>query len=549
MRCAAERFGLSYLFPYQRLVITNVLAAIGASSQRRREGGDHQEEEDAATWGKQIVILPTGAGKSLCFQLPAALVEGITLVVYPLLSLMNDQARRIGEAGFGVVQLKGGQSRDERRSVERAIAAGRCDFVLTNPETLATEAVQRLLAAATIVHVVVDEAHCISEWGDTFREAYLTLGSSFTAIGADVITAFTATATDHGIRRIQEVLFGSTAASSTGGTGAHLIRGNPDRENVTYSIVPCLSVPHVLRRLAESVGPSATETGSGASDSGYLPVWRIGDTIPLPAIVFCRTRKETEGVARILAGVIGRERALYYHAGLSKEEKAKTEHRFFAATDAILAATCAYGLGVDKGDIRTVVHTYIPETVEAFLQESGRAGRDRAPALSIVLVDPPAVARFRRNEQRGTVSPVEEAVFGTDCRRKTLISHLGGTGETCSGCDRCCDTDRPDVSPATEQLLRSIALTPGSMRRRTWIALWRGVLSYSDAIALRGGIPGFGAFAHWRVGELDTAIDDLVSAGLIRERKGGLSVTFRRRGVRDRTGHHQPFLPFRKAAG
>jgi ATP-dependent DNA helicase RecQ len=258
---------------------------------------------------------------------------------------------------------------------------------------------------------------------------------------------------------------------------------------------------------------------------------------------------ETEAVARHLAGVLGRKRALYYHAGLTKEKKEETERSFFSATDAILAATCAYGLGVDKSDIRAVVHTYIPETVEAFLQESGRAGRDRAPALSIVLVDPPAVSRYRQRAKIGTPSPVEEAVFGTRCRRGTLISHLGGSGETCSGCDRCCDPDRPDVSPATEQLLRSIAMTPGLMSRRTWIALWRGVASYADTLAFRRGIPGFGAFAHWRICELDASIDDLVSAGLIRERRGGLTLPSRRRWARDRKDRHQPFLPFRKAAG
>ncbi|MFP4210153.1 MAG: DEAD/DEAH box helicase [Alkalispirochaeta sp.] len=562
-RCAAERFGLSYLFPYQRLVITNVLAAIGASDEHRPP-----REEDAATWGKQIVILPTGAGKSLCFQLPAALVEGITLVVYPLLSLMNDQARRIGEAGFGVVQLKGGQSREERRRVERAIAAGSCEFVLTNPETLATDTVKRLLATAKIVHVVVDEAHCISEWGDTFREAYLTLGASIAAIGVEVVTAFTATATDHGIRRIQEVLFGYDSGGITNGGGAHLIRGNPDRENITYSVVPCLNISHALRRLtetAESPGTGATTGTAGSStseknhgaapphtsnaDSGYLPVWRPGDPLPLPAIVFCRTRNETEAVARDLATVIGRERALYYHAGLAKEEKDATERRFFSATDAILAATCAYGLGVDKSDIRAVIHTYIPETVEAFLQESGRAGRDRAPAFSIVLVDPVAVSRSLHREGDGTVTPVEEAVFGTECRRKTLIAHLGGSGEACSGCDRCCDPDRPGVSPAAEQLLRSIALTPGSLRRRTWIALWRGVPSYADTVAFRRGVPGFGAFSHWRVRELDAAIDNLLAAGLIRERRGELSLPPRRRSVRDRKDPPPPFLPFRRATG
>ncbi|MDA3951839.1 MAG: DEAD/DEAH box helicase, partial [Spirochaeta sp.] len=306
---ARSRFGLSYLYPYQRLVITNILAAVGADGRGADgSGAAGHADSDAGAWGRQIVILPTGAGKSLCFQLPAAILGGATLVIYPLLSLMNDQERRITEAGFTVVQLKGGQDRRERDRVAAAIITGTCDFVLTNPETLQGARAQKLLRNVRIDHVVIDEAHCISEWGDTFRESYLTLGDSLRPLNAPVITAFTATASDHVIRRIREVVFPDT--------GAHLVRGNPDRENITYSVVPCLDTRHAVVQLARSScgappGGASAENLPGhpaavkERDGTVLPVWRRGDHLALPAIVFCRTRAETETVAAEVAQVLG----------------------------------------------------------------------------------------------------------------------------------------------------------------------------------------------------------------------------------------------------
>ncbi|MFW5695202.1 MAG: DEAD/DEAH box helicase, partial [Alkalispirochaeta sp.] len=234
LRCARERFGLTYLFPYQRLVIATLVESLrGETGSVRRD--------DVETLGRQIVILPTGAGKSLCFQLPAALCGGTTLVIYPLLGLMNDQERRMREAGFTVRQLRGGQEPAHRREILAEFSQGSLDFLITNPETLATEPIRNALAAAPPVHAVVDEAHCISEWGDTFRPAYTTIGESLDRIGIARRTAFTATASDRVIERIRSVLFART--------GASVVRGNPDRPNITYSVVPTLSLSHALQSM------------------------------------------------------------------------------------------------------------------------------------------------------------------------------------------------------------------------------------------------------------------------------------------------------------
>ena len=182
---AARHLGISYLFPYQRLVISNLL-----------EGRN------------QIVVLPTGSGKSVCFMFPAVVLEGVTLVVLPLLALLEDLYRRMTGAGLEVVVLRGGQSRAERAQALERIGTRRARLVLTTPEAALTERLLAgLTAAATIEHLVVDEAHCISQWGDTFRPTYLRLGELVEALQPRVLTAFTATATPPVLRRMREVLF------------------------------------------------------------------------------------------------------------------------------------------------------------------------------------------------------------------------------------------------------------------------------------------------------------------------------------------------------
>ena len=489
-----KRFGLTYLFPYQRLVIANILAAA-------QDETSHHDE--AATLGRQIVILPTGAGKSLCFQLPAALLSRPTLVIYPLLSLLNDQARRISEGGFSVVQLQGGQPARTRRSLLQKLRDGTVDFVITNPETLQNRDVFDAMREAQIIHAVIDEAHCISEWGDTFRPVYLEVGNALARLGVPLVTAFTATAGEKVLGRIRETVFGPS--------GAHLIRGNPDRENIHYSVIPCLSRPHAVARLFGGTGSS----------------------VQLPAIVFCRTRAETMMYAARVGSVLGMDRALYYHAGLERDEKVRIENRFFSSADGVLCATCAYGMGVDKPNIRTVIHTYLPETAEAFLQESGRAGRDRNQAISIVLSDPREARRYR---EATAPTVVQQMVFGSGCRRDPLLRAMGTEPESCTGCDRCDpatgDGSRlgPGESETVLHIRNAVQQRPGEYTPVEWVRLFRGVASWQDRCRGMHRTPGFATMTQWPSADLQEGLEQLLELGMLDLRRGRLTATQARRG-------------------
>jgi ATP-dependent DNA helicase RecQ len=460
-------FGLSYLFPYQRLAVANLLEAAadagfpvrwpeepeGAGETDASGGGPALADEaaDAAKeagpvigeaagtvdgdegteLGRQIVILPTGAGKSLCFQLPAMLLEGPTLVIYPILSLMADQERRLRERGFEPVLLRGGQSEAERNRVWEQLASGKSRFIIANPEVLLTQKMLKKLKTLGILHIVIDEAHCVSEWGESFRPAYLRIQEIVRAAGSPLVTAFTATASAPVLEKIERYVFGSPARR---------IIGNPDRSNIRYRAQGC-----ILRDLA------------------------VRDLLarnPLPAIVFCSSRPGTEKLSRYLmeefreAGPPGAGQAeagrpdaaeiRFYHAGLSREEKTAVENWFFGNPRGILVSTCAYGMGVDKADIRTVIHRDCPPSVEAYLQESGRAGRDGNPAEAILLWGPEDERPRGRSEteRRRRASLLAYARNGRRCRREALLRLLDYEGAGDHPETRCCDVcDREEQRP------------------------------------------------------------------------------------------------------
>ncbi|MDR0569097.1 MAG: RecQ family ATP-dependent DNA helicase [Spirochaetaceae bacterium] len=416
---AAERFfGAPYLFPYQRLVITNILEAAGAAgipfsgigaspaTELEKTAGN---AEDRETGGRQIVVLPTGAGKSLCFQLPAVLLEGATLVIYPILSLMADQERRLRERGLEPAVLRGGQSPEERRSLWEKIRSGHSRFIIANPEVLLTPQMLKILGTLHIVHTVIDEAHCVSEWGESFRPSYLAIPRIISAAKAKLVTAFTATASAPVLEKIGAYLFS--------GQGARRIIGNPDRTNIRYTAQGCL-----LRDLA------------------------VRDLLlkrRRPALVFCASRTGAETLARYLRNELGDKEIRFYHAGLSREEKTAAEQWFFAQTRGILTATCAYGMGVDKPDIRTVIHRDCPPSVEAYLQESGRAGRDGFPAQAVLLWGPDdeeKLARAKTEPEKLRLARLFEYARNTgECRRAILLSLLDYEGPPNVSGPECCD--------------------------------------------------------------------------------------------------------------
>jgi ATP-dependent DNA helicase RecQ len=438
-------FGLSYLFPYQRLVAANILEAAASAGLPIRwpeeldgaetlspggsgggetaysgsgEAGAEEAGSEAAGLGRQIVILPTGAGKSLCFQLPAMLLEGPTLVIYPILSLMADQERSLRGRGFAPVLLRGGQDDGERRRIWEQLGSGTSRFIIANPEVLLTPAMLGKLKTLGILHVVIDEAHCVSEWGESFRPAYLRIREIIDAAGSPLVTAFTATASAPVLEKIERYVFGAPARR---------IIGNPDRSNIRYRALGC-----ILRDLA------------------------VRDLLirnPRPAIVFCSSRPGTEKLSKYLRNELkelGRLEAAeirFYHAGLCREEKTAVEQWFFGNPQGILVSTCAYGMGVDKADIRTVIHRDCPPSVEAYLQESGRAGRDGKASEAVLLWgtgDDGRLKQARSETERGRLAALlAYAQEGRFCRREALLRLLDyeGAGDRPeTGCCDVCDT-------------------------------------------------------------------------------------------------------------
>jgi ATP-dependent DNA helicase RecQ len=430
---AESLFALSYLFPYQRLVITNILEAAQAvgipvkwpgqedAESPTEEPAADDEPSDRECLGKQIVILPTGAGKSLCFQLPAMLIEGLTLVIYPILSLMADQQRRLSERGFSPVIIRGGQSKEERDEIWEKLESGRGNsrskFIIANPEVLLTPQVKTRLEKIRVTHIVIDEAHCVSEWGESFRPSYLEIGSIINDLNPPLVTAFTATASSPVLEKIKKYIFGDLDVRQ--------IVGNPDRPNISYSAKGCISRDLTVRDLLIKNAR--------------------------PAIVFCSSRPGTEKLARYLRFELEsmkydwHREIRFYHAGLSREEKTETEKWFINNTEAVLCATCAYGMGVDKADVRTVIHRDCAPSVEAYLQESGRAGRDGEQSTAFLLWGPEdeaALARAKTEAERARLLALLNYARDTGhCRRHSLLTLLdydcGGEVPEKLCCDVC----------------------------------------------------------------------------------------------------------------
>ncbi|MBN2874872.1 MAG: ATP-dependent DNA helicase RecQ [Spirochaetales bacterium] len=470
---ATEAFGVRYLYPYQRLVVANVLDAASSADD------DEKTNEPV----RQMVILPTGAGKSLCFQLPARLCPGPTVVVYPLLGLMADQHRRLTAAGVGVVVLRGGMTEIERNSAFDAVRSGNASVVIANPETLAVPAVSAFLAGAGVFHFVVDEAHCVAEWGDSFRPAYLELGAAIQGIAPRVVTAFTATASPPVLSRVAEVLFGSNAYN--------LVEGSPDRPNIRYEVWPALSMRRAIR---EAVS-----------------------TLPRPAIVFVRSRSSAQILAEDLRYTCSDADVRFYHAGLEKSERTLLEAWFMASDTGVLCSTCAYGMGMDKPNVRTVIHYGAPPSVESYLQESGRAGRDGEASFAVLLrasapetmsvrartAHPLVAARARAMEQYGSAPD--------GCRRAFLLRALGyrdADSLACSSCDRCDGKAREQADG--EQLLQLAIRWHGRRLRKSEAAEFMTGSQASVAARYQGALAG------WRRDEAEEAIDGALRAGIVR---------------------------------
>jgi ATP-dependent DNA helicase RecQ len=410
---AMRIFGITCVRPWQRLVIANIMDSAAVAEKKESfsgtfwDTGSNSDLDDVICRGKQIVLLPTGSGKSLCFLLPALLLKGPTLIVYPLLALMADQRRRMREAGITSVVFRGGQTDREREENFRKIKEG-TKIILATPEVLQNSRLLDRLSACGISHIAIDEAHCISEWGESFRPAYLTLGIIINRLAVPIVSAFTATASPEVLSRISEVLFHKSV---------HIIRSPGDRPNIHYSVRYVFSKKKELLRLA------ATEQR--------------------PQLIFCGTRRNAENTARDIAFCYGCEIVRFYHAGMNKAEKTHIEEWYFNAKNAILCATVAFGMGIDKPDIRTVIHLEPSANAESYVQEAGRAGRDGKPARAIVLWNKNDNLRFSRFPANSREHVMYDFCETEACRRQILLDALGDEPAVCSGCDNCDELKKP----------------------------------------------------------------------------------------------------------
>jgi ATP-dependent DNA helicase RecQ len=378
-----------------------------------------------------LAIMPTGGGKSLCFQLPALLRDGVTVVISPLIALMRDQVRGLTEAGVTAGALTSGNTQEETDAVWAALEEGRLKLLYIAPERLASTGTERMLRRVGVSLIAVDEAHCVSQWGHDFRPDYLRIGALRKMLNVP-LAAFTATADPETQGEIVARLFDGEAPEI-------FLRGF-DRPN--------LSLAFEVKNQPRSQILSYAAARRGQS-----------------GIVYCGTRAKTETLAQALreAG----HSACAYHGGMEADDRRQVEHRFATEDGLIVVATVAFGMGVDKPDIRWVAQADLPKSIEAYYQEIGRAGRDGAPADTLTLYGPDDI-RFRRSQIDEGLAPPERkaadharlnALLGlaeaTSCRRQKLLAYFGETSEPCGNCDLCASP--PDVFDATTPVQKALS--------------------------------------------------------------------------------------------
>lgn len=465
-----------------------------------------EEIVDAVAAGRDVLaIMPTGGGKSLCFQLPALMRDGLTVVISPLIALMRDQVRALTEAGVAAAALTSGNSEDENAEVIRALNARELRLLYIAPERLASGATVPMLRRAGVQAIAVDEAHCVSQWGHDFRPDYLRVGELRHALAVP-LAAFTATADAETRDEIVARLF-------QGGDPQIFLRGF-DRPNIHLAFQP-------------KDGPRRQILDFAAARRGQS------------GIVYCGTRAKTETLAQALNQAA--LPAVAYHGGMEAESRRAVETRFQREDGLIVTATVAFGMGIDKPDIRWVAHADLPKSIEAYYQEIGRGGRDGAPAETLTLYGPDDI-RLRRSQIDEGLAPADRktadharlnALLGLaespTCRRVALLGYFGEDAGPCGNCDICADPPETfDGTSAARKVLSAVLRTGETYGAGHIIDVLIG--NATDRIRQRGHdqLPTFGVGGDISRQQWQAIMRQMLGRDLIRpdpERHGGLAIT------------------------
>ncbi len=395
---------------------------------------------DALTADEHVLaVMPTGAGKSLCYQIPALMRGGLTLVVSPLIALMEDQVAALRLTGVPAFAINSAKSREENLDLWYEAVGNKTALLYLAPERLMTERMLAALQRQRVRLIVVDEAHCISKWGPAFRPEYEALAELTNVLPGAPIGAFTATADEATRADVMEKLFERPARLFVSGF---------DRPNIHLAV----ERNSPKQRIVEFVRDRAGQSG----------------------IVYCLSRKDTETTAEMLveAGVA----ALPYHAGLGATERAKNQNEFMTRPGVVMVATIAFGMGIDKPDIRYVLHCTIPASVEAYYQELGRAGRDGEAAEALMLYRFDDIRRRRslfdgdehdNEDHRRREHKRFDALIGycesAKCRRQVLLGYFGERSEQCGHCDLC--DNPPEVLDGRESAQKVFLAVCGTGQR------------------------------------------------------------------------------------
>ena len=482
--------------------------------------------------GRDVLgVMPTGAGKSVCYQIPAALLPGITIVISPLISLMRDQVDGLNDAGLNAAYINTTQDPDEQGMVLAQAAAGQVKLLYVAPERLETERFRQFAAHVPIALVAVDEAHCVSQWGQDFRSAYLGIGEFIASLPQrPTVAAFTATATER-VRRDIVTLLGLRDPVVT-------VAGF-DRPNLYFDVIR-LENKHKAAWVAQYIAAHPQDSG----------------------IVYCSTRKETEALAEAInrtvpqlrgaAGGGGAEPgpiAVAYHGGMLADQRGRAQRDFVTDRVPVVVATNAFGMGIDKSNVRFVIHHNMPESIEAYYQEAGRAGRDGEPSRCTLLWNEGDIVTRRRlldaDNENERLNPEEREVVRmsrrrlldgmigycrtTDCLHRYMTRYFGepddGRDARCGNCSNCQSTfetlDVTDIARAISLCVHDVNQGFGSGKI---VAVLRG--SRAQDVVSRGldRCPSYGMLRDVPEARVRDVLSQMATDGFLSISEGRLPI-------------------------